>query len=80
MKYIVNAIRILFLALFIFLLANGKVVLWLALFAISLIAALIFGRVYCWYVCPMNKDTRILISGVLQHDYRYSILFLSLCI
>ena len=54
MKYIANAIRILFLALFIFLLANGKVVLWLALFAISLIAALIFGRVYCGYVCPMN--------------------------
>lgn len=54
MKYIASAIRILFLALFIFLLANGKVVLWLALFAISLIAALIFGRVYCGYVCPMN--------------------------
>ena len=54
MKYIANIIRVLFLALFIFLLANGKVVLWLALFAISLIAALIFGRVYCGYVCPMN--------------------------
>lgn len=28
--------------------------LWLGLFAISLLAALIFGRVYCGYVCPMN--------------------------
>jgi len=28
--------------------------LWLALFAISLIVALFFGRVYCGYVCPMN--------------------------
>ncbi len=54
MKYIANIVRILFLALFIFLLANGKVILWLALFAVSLIAALIFGRVYCGYVCPMN--------------------------
>ncbi len=54
MKYIANTIRILFLALFIFLLANGKVILWLTLFAISLIAALIFGMVYCGYVCPMN--------------------------
>lgn len=54
MKYMANIIRILFLALFIFLLVNGKVVLWLALFAASLIAALIFGRVYCGYVCPMN--------------------------
>ena len=54
MKYITNIIRILFLALFIFLLANGKVVLWLALFGVSLIIALIFGRVYCGYACPMN--------------------------
>lgn len=54
MKYIATIIRILFLALFIFLLVNGKVLLWLALFAVSLIAALIFGRVYCGYVCPMN--------------------------
>lgn len=38
----------------VFLLANGKVLLWLALFAVSLVAALIFGRVYCGYACPMN--------------------------
>lgn len=54
MKYITNIIRILFFALFLFLLANGKVMLWLALFAVSLIAALIFGRVYCGYICPIN--------------------------
>ena len=54
MKYIANIIRILFLALFIFLLANGKVALWLALFGASLVVALIFGRIYCGYVCPMN--------------------------
>ena len=28
--------------------------LWLGLFLLSLIAALIFGRVYCGYVCPMS--------------------------
>ena len=54
MKYVAVVIRVIFLALFIFLLVNGKVTLWLALFAISLIAALIFGRIYCGYVCPMN--------------------------
>lgn len=54
MKYITTIIRILFLALFIFLLANGKVMLWLSLLGVSLVAALIFGRVYCGYVCPMN--------------------------
>ena len=54
MKFIVNAIRIFFLALFIFLLFNGKMMLWLALYAVSLLVALLFGRVYCGYVCPMN--------------------------
>jgi len=54
MKYIINIIRIFFLALFLFLLVNGKVMLWLVLFGVSLVAALIFGRVYCGYVCPMN--------------------------
>ena len=54
MKYIISAIRILFLALFIFLLLNGKMMLWLALYTVSLLVALLFGRVYCGYVCPMN--------------------------
>ena len=54
MKYISNIIRIIFLALFLFLLANGKVMLWLALFGVSLVLALVFGRLYCGYVCPMN--------------------------
>ena len=54
MKNIASIIRILFLALFLLLLVNGKVMLWLALFAISLIVALFFGRVYCGYICPMN--------------------------
>ena len=54
MKHITTIIRLLFLALFVFFLAIGKPMLWLGLFAISLLAALIFGRIYCGYVCPMN--------------------------
>lgn len=54
MKYIINTIRILFLALFLFLLVKGKTMLWLALYGISLLVALLFGRVYCGYMCPMN--------------------------
>ena len=54
MKYIITTIRVLFFVLFIFLLLNGKMMLWLALYAVSLLAALLFGRVYCGYVCPMN--------------------------
>ncbi len=54
MKYLANIVRVLFLAIFLFLLVNGKVMLWLALFAVSLIAAFFLGRVYCGYICPMN--------------------------
>lgn len=54
MKYTINAIRVLFFVLFMFLVLKGKMMLWLALFAVSLAAALIFGRVYCGYACPMN--------------------------
>ena len=54
MKYMASIIRILFFVLFVFLLVNGTPMLWLALFAASLIVATIFGRVYCGYICPMN--------------------------
>lgn len=54
MKYGAHIIRILFLLLFVFLLIKGNVMLWLAFFAVSLIAALFFGRIYCGYICPMN--------------------------
>ena len=54
MKCAVTITRLLFMALFIFLLVNGKIMLWLGLFGVSLVAALIFGRIYCGYVCPIN--------------------------
>lgn len=54
MKHTATIIRVLFLALFVFLLAQGKMMLWLGLFGVSLLAALIFGRIYCGYICPMN--------------------------
>jgi len=54
MKWLVTITRVLFLGLFIFLIASGNMLLWLALFTESLIAALFFGRVYCGYACPMH--------------------------
>lgn len=54
MKHIAAIIRVLFLALFAFLLTQSKMMLWLGLFGVSLLAALVFGRIYCGYVCPMN--------------------------
>jgi polyferredoxin len=54
MKWIATIVRILFLAIFLFITIKGNMMLWLALFGISLVAAVFFGRVYCGYVCPMN--------------------------
>ena len=54
MKTVATLIRLAFLALFVILIAQGKMVLWLALFAATLLVELVFGRLYCGYVCPMN--------------------------
>ena len=54
MKYIINSIRVVFFGLFIFLLINQKLMLWLVLFGTSLLLAVFFGRIYCGYVCPIN--------------------------
>lgn len=50
----ITLIRILFLALFVILSLNGKMMLWLMIFALSLVVASIWGRVYCGYICPLN--------------------------
>lgn len=54
MKYLVTAIRIIFLALFVFLFINGNMFLWLALYGATLLLAPFFGRIYCGYICPIN--------------------------
>lgn len=53
-SYIINSIRFLFFVLFFVLLKNDKLIIWLLLFAASLLLARLFGRFYCGYVCPMN--------------------------
>lgn len=54
MKYAITGIRLLFLALFLFLIATGHILLWLVVFAASLLLSLLYGRLYCGYACPMN--------------------------
>ncbi len=54
MKYIIHLIRVLFFGLFIFLVTQGKMNVWLLIFALGLFLTIIFGRVYCGYVCVMN--------------------------
>lgn len=54
MKHVINLVRLLFLGVFIFLLINGKNMLWFGIFGLSLLLALGLGRLYCGYACPMN--------------------------
>lgn len=54
MKYLGNIIRIIFLVLFVFLFLEGNIQTWFKIFAFSLILAIIFGRFFCGYICPMN--------------------------
>jgi len=53
-------IQNIFLMLFIFLLAEGRVQIWMGLFLIGLAFSLVFGRYYCGWFCPINT----VLSGV----------------
>jgi polyferredoxin len=54
MKALPTVIRIIFLGLFVFLIANGNMIFWLIIFGATVIAAIFFGRIFCGYICPMN--------------------------
>lgn len=47
-------VRYFFLGIFLLILSKAKPILWLGIFGISLVAAFVFGRVYCGWICPMN--------------------------
>jgi polyferredoxin len=53
-QVITTGVRVAFLAIFLFLVLNGKMPVWLGLFALSLVGATFFGRFFCGYACPMN--------------------------
>lgn len=53
-KFFINASRIVFLIIFIFLVTRGAMVMWLGIFGITMILALLLGRVFCGWICPMN--------------------------
>lgn len=55
-----RVIQIFFLAAFVTLIAIGKVHIWMFIFLGSSIAAIILGRFYCGWVCPINT----IIDGV----------------
>jgi polyferredoxin len=57
-KKLQTALQIVFLVLFLVLLAKGKIQLWMVIILGRAIAGLFFGRFYCGWVCPMNTVMR----------------------
>lgn len=53
-QWVTYGIRIAFMGLFLFLVLQGRMPVWLGIFAASLVGASFFGRVFCGYACPMN--------------------------
>ena len=58
MKAVRMVIQYTALAAFAFLVSQGKMTLWLGVFAVGLLVSFIFGRGYCGYLCPMNAVMR----------------------
>ena len=55
MKRIIQAVRLLFLILLFVLIKRQALLVWLILYAVSLLVPALFGkRVYCMAVCPIN--------------------------
>lgn len=54
MKFFKNVVQWIFLLVFLLIVAKGKINLWLGIFAVSLLLAVILGRIYCGWICPMN--------------------------
>ncbi len=59
-KTLQRIIQLISLASFILLIAAGKVQLWLGVFLLSVLAAFLFGRVYCGWICPIQT----IMSGI----------------
>lgn len=53
-KYIKQILQVLFLFLFIVLVFTGKIQVWILVLLSSLFAAIVFGRLYCGWICPIN--------------------------
>jgi polyferredoxin len=52
-----RAVQLIFLAIFVLLMLKGRIQLWMAVFLTGLIGAVLLGRFYCGWVCPINTLT-----------------------
>lgn len=47
-------LQVLLLAIFGFLIINGKVQIWMGLLVFGILGSILFGRFYCGWMCPIN--------------------------
>ena len=52
--------QVIFLVLFIALVLVGRIQLWMGIFLASVVLALIFGRFFCGWICPINTVMRVI--------------------
>lgn len=57
-KLMQRTVQVLTLALFVLLLIQGKVQLWMVIFLGSALLSLLFSRFYCGWLCPINTILR----------------------
>ena len=48
------AVQVIFLVLFLVLVGTGRVQLWMGLFLLGVVLALLLSRIYCGWICPIN--------------------------
>lgn len=58
-KSLQRILQLIFLGLFIALIALGRVQLWVGIFLISFVGILFFSRFYCGWICPINSVMRV---------------------
>jgi polyferredoxin len=55
--------QVFFAALFLILAAVGKIQLWMGIFIFGVVLTVLFGRVYCGWICPINTLMN-LVTGI----------------
>lgn len=53
-KILQRILQVVLLALFVFLIINGKVQVWMGLLVFGILASIFLGRFYCGWMCPIN--------------------------
>ena len=49
-----RVIQLAFLGLFVALFMTGKIQLWMGVFGLGLLVSLLWSRLYCGFICPIN--------------------------